>query len=225
MTVRKEFISSANVLCAKWRDTGISEREKLDSLDFDELMTAIGVTYCGGPVKVTDYDNTTYGTGTYWVKFELDLPDPVIVRGVIAEAMQELAKDPKISVDMDTKTVRSNYNMVRVERWTMIVSEESGPCLCDWDNKTVAEKQEIISLAHRTNYKHCQIQEWIVLNDDPSLYESLNELMGRECQLWTRAWLGDVMDDPTLEPGPGEDGMQQVDEHERELRENPEAFE
>jgi hypothetical protein len=59
-------------LVSQWWDTHVIDREELNDIDWDDLLSVIGLDVAdiqGKEIIISDFDNTTYGTGTWWISF------------------------------------------------------------------------------------------------------------------------------------------------------------
>lgn len=77
--------------------------------------------------------------------------------------------------------------MTKIEKYFVIVCEEDYPIeVWDWDNLTNAERVQCVDDARNPDVDFIYNQEWIIQDGDSSLYESLNELVGRSCKIMSK---------------------------------------
>lgn len=77
--------------------------------------------------------------------------------------------------------------MTKIEKYFVIVCEEDYPIdVWDWDNLTNAERVQCVDDARNPDVDFIYNQEWIIQDDDSSLYASLNELVGRSCKITSK---------------------------------------
>lgn len=75
----KARVVTAEHLCDKWWDTHVpnERRDEIRFMDWDDLLVTIGVecNNCAGrDIRIGDFDETTYETGTVWVTFNEHCP-------------------------------------------------------------------------------------------------------------------------------------------------------
>lgn len=83
--------------------------------------------------------------------------------------------------------------MTKISKYFVIVCEEDykySISKSEWDKYLNAKKVQIVDDARSRDESLIWNEEWIIADDDYSLYENLHSLVGRECLIMTRTLVG-----------------------------------